>query len=182
MPNHELQLRILNLFFGIIILILPILSILFPIDATTILLAVFAFGLFTMGVSNMIIGISDMTQDEWVRNAEIIIGMAASAIGFYLFFIIFLTRTVGTDPLVIVLVIIFLIVSCSTNLASIFESNTKRLAKFVLGAVGLSSLTILVVFLTSMFFGVNIYLIAFSLTLIIYGASRILLAITGIFS
>lgn len=41
MPNQELQLRILNLFFGIIILILSILPILFAIDATTELLAMF---------------------------------------------------------------------------------------------------------------------------------------------
>ncbi|MFX1392792.1 MAG: hypothetical protein ACFFAH_04375 [Promethearchaeota archaeon] len=181
MPNNNIQIRILNLFFGILILILPILPNLYPVYPITVLLAIFAFGLVIIGFTNIIIGTSDMTKHDWVRNSEFFIGIAASAIGFYLFFLIFLTRTVETDSLVIIFLIFFLIVSCSTNLACIFEDNAKRLAKFILGAVGLCSLTILVIFLTSLFFGVNISLIAFSITFMIYGSSRILLGFVGMF-
>ena len=180
MPDHDLQLRILNLFFGIIILILPILPFIVALNTITVILAVFAFGLFNIGASNMVIGISEITRDEWVKYAEIIIGIVASSIAFCLFFIIFLTSANELTPLAVVFVIIFLIVTFSTNMAGIFESNTKRVAKMIFIAVGLSSLIILVIFLTSLFFGVNIYLIAFSLALIIYGSSRILLGITGI--
>jgi len=175
----DIPFRILNVFFGIVILT----PILFFEDDTITLLIIYAFGIFNIGVTNMAIGISDVTQDKWAKSAEIIIGLIASTAGFILFFVTLLGQPLATDLLIFISAMVFLIIGCLTNIGGAFENHTNRPAKITMVIEGAIIFGLFVWFLAALYYdSANIYIVIFFFAFLSYGVSRIILGVLNIFT
>lgn len=173
----DLDLRVLNGFFGIIITIISILSF-FNLDAAPItLLVIITFGMFSSGLTNVAIGIFDKTQDAWARILEIIIGILATIVGLILFFITLLSPPSSTTLLEFIIILTFFVIAILIVLVGFLEDNTKQSATIIMGFAGfiiaIIAVLVLVAFLDFILFT---YVI-----LLIYGISRILLGFNGLY-
>jgi len=131
----------------------------------------------------MAIGISDVTQDEWAKSAEIIIGLIASTAGFILFFVTLLGQPLATDLLIFISAMIFLIIGCLTNIGGAFENHTNRPAKITMVIEGAIIFGLFVWFLAALYYGsANIYIVIFFFAFLSYGVSRIILGVLNIFT
>lgn len=177
MSIQDLELRVLNGFFGIVITIISLL-IFFNLSATPILLLVIiTFGIFCSGVTNVAIGISDATQDAWARIFEIVIGVSATSAGLLFFFITLIIQPTLTYLLEFIITLAFFIIAILTVLVGLLENNTKRSATVIMGIIGL----IIVIISVLIIFEVIEFILPTAIILLIYGISRIALGFNGLY-
>lgn len=177
MPIQDLELRVLNGFFGIVIAIISVFSF-FNLDADLLtLLVILIFGIFNCGVINVSIGVSDTTQDTWARILEIVIGVFATLGGIIFFFITLLIPPSTTDLLEMIITGTFFIIGALTVIIGFFETNTKREARLIMGIAGFIIAIISVLILPE----VIEFTFFISVILLIYGTSRIFLGIIGLY-
>lgn len=188
MPNEK-ELRALNIFFGIIIVVLSIfifISFLINFDNTQVI--IISTSLIILGAAFTAIGIPDKGQGERARGIEIFIGYIVTVIGLIAFFIALINSILIIQILLLITIITFIIVGGGVLFAVGAEEPTIILGKNIMILMGIIMIILSVVNFMLFLFGILfnqdfklIIIILISITLLIHGISRILLFKTGIF-
>ena len=126
MPNDK-ELRILNLIFGIIIIVLSVyivISFLFRNSNTQII--IISIGLLVMGIAFTSIGIPDKQQTVQARKIEISIGSFVTIVGLIC---VLLSLIPPVNLLIQILILIFAVLSGIVGGAAIFAVSSENWTK-----------------------------------------------------
>jgi len=186
--NTNKNLQFLNLFFGVIIIILSVFTFFsFRADTMTqnILISI---ALLTSGMTFFAIGIPDNIQKTKARTTEAVVGSLISLLGLMIFFIALLIAELEQfiiNILLLVYMIMLGIIGVTVSFLTIYKRDeTKEKVLIVMLICGILIIVLPVVNAMGLFFELwsnEFIIILISITLFIYGISRISLYITGIY-
>jgi len=182
--SNEKELRALNIFFGIIIVVLSIfifMSFLINFDNTQVI--IISTSLMILGIAFTAIGFPDKNQGERARKIEVILGYIVTAIGLIAFFIALINSNLIIQILILTAIITFGIVGGGVIFAVVAEKRTNIEGKNIMIAMGIIMIILSVVNFMLFLFGLwsQVVIILISITLLTHGICRILLLKTGIF-
>ena len=188
-PALNKQLRVLNLFFGIIIMVLSIYVISsFLINNANIQIIMISITLLIMGVAFTSIGIPDKGQDETAQKIEISIGFFITVVGLISVFISLINSNVVIKILLLAFNVLSIIIAGGAMFAVSSENWTVKKSRWVMIGIGIIMIIFCAVNITIFAFGILldkdfnlIIIILLSIALSIHGLSRILVYFTEIY-
>ncbi len=187
MPNDK-ELRALNLFFGIIIVIFSIYILMsYLINNANAQIIIISICLLIVGVAFTAISFPDKEkQDKEDRIIEIFFGCIVTVIGLIFFFVSLISNDSMIQILLFIIVIIFGIVGGAVIFGVISEHWTA--SKYLMGIVGIIMIILSVANFMMFLFGpqldidfIDVIIILLFISLLIHGVSRIVIFKTGIY-
>ena len=176
----EKNLRASNLLFGLVIIIMAIIVILFSVAGVIFLLLITSIGVIIIGVARLINGYANEKLDSSAKIVKILSGLLAILFGIIVLINTLTKPLLAIDILILLIAILFLLIGVARVFVGALTKEYYTWYRIILMFIGIVVIILSVIVLFNLKMSDNTLIFILALSMLLTGIARLILGIIGI--